>query len=136
MPHPTATFHVPADTTSGNFNYLGKTYYPRIINTLDTMTIDIQSVHVTPREELLAVVEKKVSKLAQYYDRIVKAEVFLKAERDEHKEGKTVEIQLHIPGNTLFATNNADKFEAATEMAVEAIRKQLIKHKEKVLHRN
>ena len=100
------------------------------------MDIRIQAVHFNPTDELLAVVEKKVQKLNQFYDRITTAEVTLKAERDEHKAGKTAEIELHIPGNTLFAANQADKFEAAAELSVEAIRKQLIKHKEKVLHRS
>ena len=99
------------------------------------MTIRIQAVHFNPTDELLAVVEKKVQKLSQYYDRITRAEVILKAERDEHKAGKTAEIELHIPGTTLFAGNQAEKFEAAAEHSVEALRRQLIKHKEKVLHR-
>lgn len=100
------------------------------------MEIRIQTVHFAAKDELLALVEKKVRKLEQYYDRITNVIVFLKAERDEHKTGKTVEIEAHIPGTTLFATHHSEKFEASADQAVEAMRKQLMKHKEKVYQRH
>ena len=44
---------------------------------------------------------------------------------------KTVELKLFVPGATLFSKEDAPTFEEATDTAVEAMRKQLKKHKEK-----
>ncbi|MEM8969822.1 MAG: HPF/RaiA family ribosome-associated protein, partial [Bacteroidota bacterium] len=42
-----------------------------------------------------------------------------------------VEIKLNIPGNQLFAKEQSESFEAATDQAVDALRRQLRKYKEK-----
>jgi len=39
---------------------------------------------------------------------------------------------LKIPGNDLFAKKQSDSFEESTDIAVEALRRQLKKHKEKI----
>jgi putative sigma-54 modulation protein len=44
-------------------------------------------------------------------------------------ENKTVEIKLNIPGNQLFAKEEAKSFEEATDQATEALRRQLRKLK-------
>ncbi len=99
------------------------------------MKIDIQAVNFTPKQELLNVVTAKLEKLEQFYDRIVEAEVFLKAEADDQRQGKTVEIRVNVPGSTLFSNGKSDRFEVAADTATDAMRKQIIKYKEKVLNR-
>jgi putative sigma-54 modulation protein len=42
------------------------------------------------------------------------------------------EISLNVPGSDLFAKKQAKTFEEAVDLACEALRKQLIKKKEKV----
>ena len=44
-----------------------------------------------------------------------------------------VEIKLHIPGTILFVKNHDTSFEAATEEAIEGLRRQVKKHKEKLI---
>ena len=48
-------------------------------------------------------------------------------------ENKTVEIKLNLSGTQLFAKEDSSTFEKATDMAVEGLRRQLKKHKEKLL---
>jgi putative sigma-54 modulation protein len=51
--------------------------------------------------------------------------------KKESKENKMVEIKLNIPGTQLFAKEHSDSFEAAADLAVEALRRQIKKYKEK-----
>ena len=58
---------------------------------------------------------------------------FLEVEKDESKENKIIEIKLNSPKNQFFSKERARSFEAGTDAAVEALRRQLKKHKEKVM---
>jgi putative sigma-54 modulation protein len=46
-------------------------------------------------------------------------------------DNKVAQIRLEVPGNDLFAKNQSRSFEQAADTAVEALRRQLIKHKNK-----
>ncbi len=97
------------------------------------MTIKINSVKFTASERLEKFVENKITKLNQYYDDIMGAEVFLRVEKPQNVENKITEIKVTVPGNTqLFAKKHANTFEEATDQAVEALRRQIKKHKEKL----
>lgn len=96
------------------------------------MKLQMQTVHVDPAPELTDFIQRKVDKLETFYDRIIDGEVFLKLENGETVEDKIVEIKINIPGNQLFAKEQAESFEAATDTAVDALRRQLKKHKEKM----
>ncbi|MFN8436281.1 MAG: ribosome-associated translation inhibitor RaiA [Cytophagales bacterium] len=95
------------------------------------MEVQVQSIHFDADVKLIEFIEKKVSKLTTFYDRIVGADVYLKVTKKEAKNNKTVEIKLSVPGAVLFATEQEDSFEAATDAAVEALKTQIKKHKEK-----
>ena len=96
------------------------------------MKLQTQTVHVDPAPELIDFIQRKVDKLETFYDRIIDGEVFLKLEGGEAIEDKIVEIKINIPGNQLFAKEQGESFEAAADTAVEALRRQLKKHKEKM----
>lgn len=96
------------------------------------MNINIQSVKFDATERLQEFIHQKVSKLSQYYDGIISAEVTLKLDKAEDTENKAAEINLNIPGNDLFAKKQCKTFEEAVDLSCEALRKQLIKWKEKV----
>lgn len=95
------------------------------------MDIKIHSVHFDADSKLIDFVEKKVSKLDQFYDNIIGAEVFLRYEKDQTPDNKITEIKLKIPGSDLFAKKQTDTFEQSTDLAVDALRKQLTKRKDK-----
>ena len=97
------------------------------------MNIKVNTVHFTADQKLVDFVNKKVPKLDTYFEGILGAEVILKVEKPETVKNKVAEIKLSIPGTDyLFAEKQADSFEEAVDMAVDAIRKQLTKYKEKL----
>ncbi|HAM97224.1 MAG TPA: ribosome-associated translation inhibitor RaiA [Marinilabiliales bacterium] len=95
------------------------------------MNIKIQSVHFDADGKLLEFIENKLSKLDHIYDQIVGAEVVLKIEKSEDSQNKVTDIKILIPGNDLFSKRQAKTFEEATDLAVEALLKQLKRIKEK-----
>jgi len=96
------------------------------------MKVTINSVKFKTDKKLEDFINEKVQKLTINYTDIIGSEVILKIENGEDLENKIAEIRLMIPGNDLFAKKNCKTFEGATDQAVEALKKQLIKHKEKL----
>lgn len=96
------------------------------------MKVQIQSLHFDADSKLIAFIQKKLDKLDTFYDRTIDAEVILRL-NNEGIENKTVEIKLNVPGEQLFAQKTNGSFEAATDHCAEALRRQIKKHKEKVL---
>ncbi|HMT27772.1 MAG TPA: ribosome-associated translation inhibitor RaiA [Bacteroidia bacterium] len=96
------------------------------------MKIKVQSIHFTADQKLLKFVEEKVDKLFQFYDSIIDSEVYLRLDKSDNSENKIAEIKLNTPGKTLFAKEQCRTFEEATDVAVEALRRQITKHKEKL----
>jgi putative sigma-54 modulation protein len=97
------------------------------------MNIKVNSVHFTADQKLVDFVNRKVSKMDTFFEGIISAEVSLKVEKPETSNNKISEIKLSLPATDyLFARKQADSFEEATDLAVDAIRSQLKKHKEKI----
>jgi putative sigma-54 modulation protein len=63
---------------------------------------------------------------------VIASEVTLRLDKSDTQENKITEIRLVIPGNDLFARKQCKTFEEATDIAVEALRRQLSRHKQKV----
>ena len=97
------------------------------------MNIKIHSIRFDADKKLLDFIDVKLKKLLLFYDGIIRAEVFLRLENVQDLENKISEIRLEIPGNDLFAKKQCRTFEEATDEAVEALRRQIIKHKNKQL---
>ena len=92
------------------------------------MKLQVHSIHFDADIKLIDFIQKKLNKLETFYDRLVDGEVFLRL-NNEGIENKTVEIKLRVPGNQLFAIEKARSFEAATDLAADALRIQLTKIK-------
>ena len=91
----------------------------------------MQSVHFDADEKLLTYIQKRVDKLETFYDRIVDGEVILRVEKNNQNQNKTVEIKINIPGEQLFVKEKSNSFEPATDMAVESLKRQLKRYKER-----
>lgn len=95
------------------------------------MEIRIKAIHFDATERLEGFIQKKVSKLSQFHDGILDAEVTLRVVKPESVQNKQVGILLKIKNNDCFAEKVSDSFEAAVDGTVVALEKQLIKVKEK-----
>jgi putative sigma-54 modulation protein len=96
------------------------------------VNLKVSSVHFDADKKLVDFIHERVDKLASHFDKIIDGEVVLKVENASNMENKVAEIKLLIPGTDMFAKKQCKSFEEATDMAVEALRRQLKKHKEKI----
>jgi putative sigma-54 modulation protein len=96
------------------------------------MNIQIHSIRFDADKKLLDFVTQKVNKLSLLTDDIVNAEVFLKLEHDEERENKIAEIKVEYPGGPLFARKQSKTFEEATDTVVAALKRQIVKQKDKL----
>ena len=97
------------------------------------MNIKMHSIRFDADQKLVEVVNTKVKKLRTVYDDILGAEVFLRLNKDTaDRENKLVEIKLDVKGQTVFAKKQCKTFEEATDLSIIAIKKQLVRRKEKI----
>jgi putative sigma-54 modulation protein len=95
------------------------------------MNIQIHSVRFDADKKLIDFVHQKLDKLTQYGEDIVNAEVFLRLDNDQERENKISEIKLDLSGGPLFARKQSKSFEESTDDAIEALKKQITRHKQK-----
>ena len=95
------------------------------------MNVNISSLHFKTDQKLEVFITDKVEKLNKVYDNIIGAEVILKLENTETAENKTAEIKILVRGNDAIACKTSKTFEAATDLAIDALKKQLKKIKDK-----
>ncbi len=95
------------------------------------MNVRINSVHFKTDHKLDEFINQKVGKLSENYDAIIGSEVTLKVENAEDNVNKIAEIRLLVPGNDLFVKKQSKSFEESVDLGVEALKKQLVKYKQK-----
>ena len=100
------------------------------------MTINIQSVHFTADRKLLDFINEKVEKLNTYYDGIINSEITLRLDKSSTTDNKISEIKMLGKGHEFFAKKQCTSFEEATDLACEALRSQITKHKTKMLEKH
>jgi len=96
------------------------------------MKITINSVHFKADKRLVDFINEKVEKLTTVYNGVIGSEVILKVENTETPDNKIAEIRLFIKGNDLYAKKQFKTFEEAVDSAVEALKRQLSKYKDKL----
>ena len=96
------------------------------------MTINIQTVHFDADTKLVSYIEKKVSKLAQYHERITKIDVYLKLDNVVHNiKDKVAEIKVMIPRHEFFVKQSSKSFEESFDLALDSLITQIKRQKEK-----
>ena len=96
------------------------------------MKVSINSIHFKADSKLEQFIEWKVSKLSGLFEGVLGSEVTLKVAKAETSDNKIAEIRLQVPGYDLYAKKQCNTFEEATDTAVDALKKQLEKHKGKM----
>lgn len=97
------------------------------------MDLQVHSLHFDADKKLIDFINNKVGKLNQYFDKIVSGDVILKIDKSNESGNKVAEIKINIPGKELFAKKQCKSFEEATDLACEALRRQVKRHKEKLV---
>jgi len=95
------------------------------------MQITVQSIHFDADLKLIEFVEEKTKKLGVFHPAILKAEIILRLDKNADQENKITEIILKVPKKELFAKKQCKTFEEATDLAVDALKHQIEKNKEK-----
>lgn len=96
------------------------------------MEVNIKAIHFDISEKLVAFTNKKIDKLTRRFDVISTVEVNLRLIKPETAMNKEAGILLVVPGSPdLFASQTADSFEEAIDLALSALEPQLEKLKGK-----
>ncbi|HMP92256.1 MAG TPA: ribosome-associated translation inhibitor RaiA [Phnomibacter sp.] len=98
------------------------------------MTLNIQTVRFDADSKLTDHIQKKISKLPTYHDRIIKVDVFLKLDNVVHQiKDKVAEIKVRIPRNEIFVKTSSKSFEESFDNAFDSICTQIKRKKEKTI---
>lgn len=92
------------------------------------MHIDFSGHGIEVTKALQNLVESKFTKIKRHFDNITSAHVVFEKERHEKK----IEATIHIPGHQLHASAKSDDMYKAIDKMIDALDKQVIKHKEKM----
>ena|ERR1700712_3521173 len=96
------------------------------------MIVHVQALHFDADSKLVNYVKKRIEKLQQYHDRIIKVDIFLVLGNVSHSiKDKIAEIRVHVPKSDFFVKANTKSFEASFDGALEALIQQIKKKKEK-----
>ena len=98
------------------------------------MDINIKTVNFDADKKLIEFVNNKVEKLEKYFDGIIRSDVILTFNKSKKKytDNKEVKIIIEVPGNDLFAEKEAVTFEESVDLTIDALEKQIKRHKEKL----
>ena len=95
------------------------------------MKVVLNAVKFTPDEKLQNFVNDKVGKIERLLPEALQADVSLKFDKPETNNNKIAEIRLVVRGKDLFVTKQADSFEEAVMLSIDALKTQIDKFKEK-----
>ncbi len=96
------------------------------------MKVNTQSVNFTADKKLLDFIQRRMDKLEQFYDKVIKSDVFLKVENTSGKENKIFEAKLTVPGDSFMVKKVCKTFEEGADSAANSLERQLLKRKEKL----
>jgi len=97
------------------------------------MNVNIQTVHFDADEKLVSYIEKKLSKLEQFHERITKVDVYLKLDNIVHTiKDKVAEIKVLIPRHEFFVKQSSKSFEESFDVALDSIITQIKRKKDKL----
>ena len=95
------------------------------------MKVNTQSVNFNADQNLLDFIQNRMNKLDQYYDKVIKSDVFLKVENTSGKQNKIFEAKLSVPGDSFVVKKVCKTFEEGADSAVNSLGRQLKKRKDK-----
>ena len=76
-------------------------------------------------------IEKRLSKLSLYYNRIVSVDLYLNLDNHNDQTNKSVELRVNIPGDDVVVGKKSESFEKSLDMAASSAERMLKRRKEK-----
>ena len=98
------------------------------------MNVNIQTVHFDADSKLIEHVNRKITKLGNFHDRITKIDVYLKLDNVVHQiKDKVAEIRVRVPRHEFFVKHTSKSFEASFDNALDSVISQIKRTKQKQL---
>lgn len=94
------------------------------------MTVNFQYVNTDVSETLSSYIKERLDKLANKFEFLISAQVYIKHDDKDHNAGKICNIELSLPGPRLYATSNEHAYETAVNQTISDLKRQLEKRKE------
>ena len=76
-------------------------------------------------------IDKRLSKLSLYYNRIVSIDLYLNLDNHSSQTNKSVELRVNIPGDDVVVGKKSESFEKSLDMATSTAERMLKRRKEK-----
>jgi putative sigma-54 modulation protein len=97
------------------------------------MNVNIQTVRFAADVKLVDYVNRKLQKLTNFHDRIVKIDVYLKLDNVVHTiKDKIAEIRVQVPRHQFFVKSSSKSFEESFDNALESLVNQIKRKKDKL----
>lgn len=96
------------------------------------MKIKIQAIHFNFKQQLNALLQKKLNKIQRICGDVISVDVKLTLDNAGAKFNKLCAIRLAVRGNDLQSNTQSSSFEEAIARAVEALERQIEKRKTKM----
>ena len=93
------------------------------------MNVIIEAPFVISEEQELEI-KNQVGALSKYNSKITNAKVFFKTDDGTTSNSILAEVQLHVPGPVIFASDTAPQFLNAFNGALKKVKTQLLKTKD------
>ena len=102
----------------------------RVINN-SVVKINIQTFHFSINSNLKKYINKRLSKLSLYYNRIVSVDLYLKFDNNSSHTNRFVELRVNVPGEDVVVGKKSESFEKSLYMATSTSIRMLKRRKEK-----
>lgn len=93
------------------------------------MIVKIQFIQMQVSESMTERVNRKLEKLGEKFDSLVRAEVTFKQENDPSGNGKSCGIEVSAPGTRLYVRSYSDSFEKSLNESMKDLKRKLRKRK-------
>lgn len=99
---------------------------------MNRLNINFETPGFSADQSLLDYISTKLAKAENYFDNIQSIDVYLKLENSGQVKDKLIDLKLRVPGKTLLASGADKSFEAAYDQAAGALKKQILKYKDRL----
>ena len=99
------------------------------------MLFIIESPHQKVSDKTKQVVQEKFERFEKMFDRIEQYHIVLKKGKNDKQDYFAVEARLAVPGNDLFASEQAESYPVAAEKVCIDLENQIRKYKSKMIRK-